>query len=46
MSKKLKTFHGPAAPQHLPAKEDLLMAMQLHHQQGYWDAAPKFRRRN
>jgi len=43
-SKKSKTFHGPAAPQHLPAKEALLMAMQLH-QQGYLDAAQKFRRR-
>lgn len=39
MSKKSKSPRGPlAAPQHVPAKEALLMAMQLH-QNGYWDAA-------
>jgi hypothetical protein len=41
MSGKSKTFHGPAAPQHVAAKEALLMAKQLH-QQGYWDPLRAF----
>ena len=39
MKKSSRSHSGPPrTPQHLPAKEALLMAMQLH-QQGYWDAA-------
>lgn len=39
MKRSSKTTRPPSsAPQHLPAKQALLMAMQLH-QQGYWDAA-------
>lgn len=36
--KSSKSPRGPAAPQHMPARQALLTAMQLH-QNGYWDAA-------
>jgi predicted TPR repeat methyltransferase len=38
MKKISRPASGPRAPQHLPARQALQAAMQMH-QQGYWDAA-------